>query len=71
MKGKNVFKSSEIKQLQELISLRVKATPDKQKGIRQKMRNIGFYGGDDFGITDMTLEKFQKLIECGKITIKD
>ncbi len=70
MKGKDVFSRDEIKQLQELISLRVKATPDKQKGIRQKMRNIGFYGGDDFGIKDMTLEKFNKLITDNRIKIK-
>jgi hypothetical protein len=71
MKGKDVFSRDEIKQLQELISLRVKAAPDKQKGIRNKMRKIGFYGGDDFGVKDMTLEKFQSLIDNGEITIKN
>lgn len=70
MKGKDVFSRDEIKQLQELISMRVKAPSDKQKGIRQKMRDIGFYGGDDFGIKDMTLEKFNKLITDKRIKIK-
>ena len=35
------------------------------------MRKLGFYGGDDFGIKDMTIEKFEKLIEDEKIKIKD
>ena len=67
MKGKNTFKKEEIEQLKELISQRVKASEkkdkSKQKTIRDKMRKIGFYGQDDFGVTDMTLEKFQQLID--------
>ena len=35
------------------------------------MRRIGFYGRDDFGISDMTEEKFYGLIESKKIIIKD
>lgn len=34
------------------------------------MRKIGFYGGDDFGVKDMTLEKFNKLIKENIIKIK-
>lgn len=70
MKGKNEFSQKEIKQLQELISLRMKVPSEKQKSIRQKMRKIGFYGGDDFGVKDMTLEKFNKLIKENIIKIK-
>jgi len=71
MKGKNEFTKGEIAQLKSLIAERCKADSSKQKGIRAKMRKLGFYGGDDFGIKDMTIEKFEKLIEDEKIKIKD
>ena len=35
------------------------------------MRAIGFYGRDNFGIVDMTIEKFEDLIENNQITIID
>ncbi len=73
MKGENIFTKEEIEQLKELISQRVKASEkkdkSKQKTIRDKMRKIGFYGQDDFGVTDMTLEKFQQLIDNKTIQI--
>lgn len=71
MKGTNVFTKSEINELRELIRQRVKADRSKQKGIRNKMRSIGFYGRDDFDIVDMTVEKFDKLIADERIIVKD
>lgn len=70
MKGKNVFTKQEIEELRELIRQRVKADRNAQKRIRNKMRKIGFYGGDDFGIIDMTIEKFDKLIADKRIIVK-
>ena len=70
MKGTNVFTKSEINELRELIRQRVKADRNAQKRIRDKMRKIGFYGGDDFGIIDMTIEKFDKLIADKRIIVK-
>ena len=71
MKGKNVFTPKEIKEIEALIRQRCLADQNKQKQIRAKMRGIGFYGRDDFGIIDMTEEKFYKLIESGTIKVSD
>ena len=63
MKGKNHFTEKEIACLRELISVRCNTiSKSKQKTIRDKMRDIGFYGRDDFGIIDMTIEKFESLV---------
>ena len=67
MKGTNVFTKSEINELRELIRQRVKADSSKQKRIRDKMRAIGFYGRDDFGIVDMTESDLDMLLESGRI----
>ena len=71
MKGKNVFTQNEITEIVALIRQRCSADRGKQKQIRAKMRRIGFYGQDDFGISDMTEEKFYRLIESEKIIISD
>ena len=71
MKGKNVFKKDEIKRIAELIRLSCMANREQQKQIRAEMRSLGFYGFDDFGIVDMTEEKFYKLIESGRIKVSD
>lgn len=71
MKGKDIFTSAEIKKLEELIAARTKVScSSEQKKIRSKMRKIGFYGSD-FGIIDMTVDKFHGLIESGRIKISD
>ena len=62
MKGKNAFTEQEIEALRELIRQRVKADSSKQKRIRDKMRAIGFYGRDDFGIVDMTESDLDMLL---------
>lgn len=69
MKGKNKFTEAEISKLKMLIKERCNAPSGKQKSIRDKMRRIGFYGGDDFYIKDMTVEKFENLIRDGRIKI--
>ena len=71
MKGKNEFTQSEINEIVALIRKRCSADREEQKQIRADMRRIGFYGRDDFGIFDMTEEKFYRLIESKKIIIKD
>ena len=71
MKGKSTFTQAEISELKKLIKERVKAERSRQKGIRAKMRRIGFYGSDDFGVFDMQLSDFEQLIKSGKITISD
>ncbi len=69
MKGKNTFTLSEISELRSLIKERIKADRSRQKGIRAKMRRIGFYGSDDFGITDMQPSAFERLISSGRIKV--
>lgn len=71
MKGKEKFIKAEISGLKLLIQKRCNAPSYKQKAIRNKMRAIGFYGRDNFGIVDMTIEKFEDLIENNQITIID
>ena len=70
MKGKKVFTQSECNALRKLIAQRCIALRGKQKGIRNQMRAIGFYGRDDFGITGMTVDIFNGLIRDGKIIVK-
>ena len=67
MKGKNQFTKEEIEELKELIALREKSGRLEQKRIRDKMRRIGFYGRDDYGINDCTVSKLENLINCGLI----
>lgn len=69
LKGKNTFTVSEIKKLEELITLRNNSPASKQKNIRQKMRNLGFYGKDDWGITDLQVEDLRRLITSGQIKV--
>jgi hypothetical protein len=69
LKGKNVFTMDEIKKLEELIKLRNKATPSEQKSIRGKMRNLGFYGKDDWDIIDLQISDLHSLINSNKIKI--
>lgn len=71
MKGKDTFTLADIKKLEDLIILRNNAPSSEQKGIRQKMRNIGFYGKDDWGITDLQISDLKSLIELGRINITD
>ena len=69
MKGKNSFSLDEINKLKQLIGLRVKADRSAQKTIRNKMRRIGFYGWDDFGIWDCQVSDLDRLIRDGIIKV--
>ena len=70
LKGKKVFRKHEADTLSTLIKLRVKAERSEQKRIRDKMREIGFYGRDDWGIVNCQLKDFERLISDGSISIK-
>lgn len=71
MKGKSIFTKAEINRLFELIKQRRNAPSNKQKGIRDKMRRIGFYGWDDWGIRDCKESDLQRLIDNKQITVID
>lgn len=69
MKGKDTFTMSEISELRSLIKERKNSDRSRQKGIRAKMRRIGFYGSDDFGITDLQPSDFEMLISSGRLIV--
>ena len=69
MKGKKTFSYKEIQTLKELINLRNQSSSSAQKAIRQKMRDIGFYGKADWGITDLQISDLDHLIKSDKITV--
>lgn len=71
LKGKDTFTCAEIAQLIELIKLRNRTESSRQKGVRDKMRAIGFYGRDDWGIVDLQLSDLENLIRSGEIKISD
>ena len=61
MKGKSIFTKAEAEQIEALIAQKLKADSSKQKGIRQKIRNLGFYASD-FGIADgYTVSDFRRV----------
>ena len=70
MKGKNTFTQKEIDELKRLMTLRENSTSkSEQKKLRDKMRKIGFYGGDDFGIYDCKVADLESLISIGRIKV--
>ncbi len=69
MKGRNTFSKTEIAELERLIVLRTKTSASGQKAIRQKMRNIGFYGKDDWGIINLQSADLHSLITTGRIKV--
>ena len=72
MKGQNSFTSLQIQTIKKLIAEKVVATPDKQKGIRGKIRNIGFHYSDFSSKKDgYTVADFEALIRSGQIKISD
>ncbi|MDR1699272.1 MAG: hypothetical protein LBR75_05575 [Prevotellaceae bacterium] len=52
-----------------MIILRNQTESSEQKAIRDKMRAIGFYGGDDWGIYDLQVRDLENLIESGRIKV--
>lgn len=72
MKGQNTFTSLQILTIKKLIAEKVIATPDKQKGIRGKIRNIGFHYSDFNSKKDgYNVADFEALISSGQIKISD
>lgn len=69
MKGKKVFNANEIDLLKSLIRQRNNADGAKQKSIRNQMRNLGFYGRDDWGINDCQVSDLENLIASGQIKV--
>ncbi len=72
MKGRDTFTMDEIKYLRQLFLQKDNADPNKQKYIRNKMREIGFYI-TDFPKKSMNSTDFIRLCINGtiKITYKD
>jgi hypothetical protein len=70
MKGRNTFTPSQIEEIKKLISEKIKATADKQKGIRDKIRKLGFYYSDFSSAKDgYTVSDFETLIRSGQIKV--
>ncbi|WP_113652197.1 GIY-YIG nuclease family protein [Pedobacter namyangjuensis] len=70
MKGQNTFTSSQILIIKKLIAEKVISTPGKQKGIRGKIRKIGFHYSDFSSKKDgYTVADFEELILSGQIKI--
>lgn len=71
MKGKSTFSTQEIKNIKALIKLKLEANSQKQKGIRNKIRKIGFYYTDFYSRpTPFNNETFEALINSNRIKIK-
>lgn len=62
-KVRMTFNSSEIIEIEKLISELEHATPDKQKGIRAKLRKKGLYWSEFAQGCEYTLANFHKFIE--------
>ena len=66
---KTTYTAREIEELKDLIRQRVKAVgKNAQKRIRDKMRDLGFYGSD-FGIYDCQIFHLEGLIQSGVIKV--
>lgn len=67
MKGKKEFYKSEADQIRQLLREKSAASPEKQKSIRQRQRNLGFYLSkyphDDFDMLER--EGYITIIEDG------
>ena len=64
MKGKAIFTREEAIVIEALIKQKCEAESSKQKGIRQKIRNLGFYAKDDFGISGgYTVADFKRVVK--------
>lgn len=72
MKGQSTFTSLQIQTIKKLIAEKVVSPPDKQKGIRGKIRSIGFHYSDFSSKKDgYTVADFEALIRSGQIKISD
>lgn len=69
---KNTYTQDEAEKIRALIKEKQSADTNKQKSIRNKIRNIGFYFEDFYtkGRDIYDVKCFDDLIESGKILIK-
>lgn len=70
MKGKNIFTEQEAIIIRELLIEKVRSTSNKQKGIRNRIRKLGFYITDYTNKKHFTVDDFNELIEHEKISVK-
>lgn len=62
MKGKSIFTKQEAEQIKSLIQQKLTSNSNAQKGIRDKIRKLGFYA-TDFGISGgYTVEDFLRVV---------
>ncbi|MGC4038391.1 MAG: hypothetical protein QM764_20675 [Chitinophagaceae bacterium] len=72
MKGKKTFTNFEIRQIKKLIAEKILASPEKQKSIRQNIRNIGFHYSDfSHKRSGYTVADFEALVLLGLIKIEN
>lgn len=71
LKGKDTFTKAEIEQLRGLIIELSKYPPvhDPRKGIRNKIRKLGFFGQDDWGLKKIKEADLDRLIKEKRITV--
>lgn len=69
MKGKKEFTATEAAAIRELLKELRSAPRNSQKTIRSKMRRIGFYMRDDWGLHDCRPSDFDELVRSGLIKI--
>lgn len=63
MKGKTSFTKAEAEEIKRLINAKLRADSTEQKGIRNKIRKLGFYASD-FGFRDgYTLDQFLSVVK--------
>ena len=59
MKTKPIFTKAEAAEILKLIEQKLISDSSKQKGIRAKIRNLGFYASD-FGLTKYDVADFKR-----------
>ena len=70
MDRKKSFTKTDVEQIKKLIAEKLCATPDKQKGIRSKIRKIGFHFSDFSSKKDgYTVATFEALISSGAVKV--
>lgn len=69
MKGKKEFTATEAAAIRELLKELRNSPRNGQKTIRSKMRRMGFYMRDDWGLHDCRSSDFDALVKSGLIKI--
>ena len=69
MKGKDIFTAREVESIKKLITEKIQAPSDRQKGIRDRIRKMGFYFSKYSSKKGYTVADFEELIRSGNITV--